>query len=292
VTQKHPPTEPAASLSDAARPLPDILDYTDYRKFLADHYRARKAVDPSFSLRVLARDAGFPSHGLLKYLMDGQRNLTQKTLVKLLPALGFNREQARYFENLVFFNQAKGLGEQQVYYDRLREASAATFRKLEAAQLGIFRAWHYTAIREMLALKGFRGDADWIAERLKPRVETREVRAALETLIEAGLILSTPQGYRAAEPDITTGDEVRSFAVKNYHAEMMRLATLALDETDAGERDISSSTFALRESDWPRLKKRVQAMRKEFREFAAPPGEGDRVMQVNLQVFPLTRGPA
>jgi uncharacterized protein (TIGR02147 family) len=284
---KSPASEAAPS-----PPLPDILDYTDYRKFLTDHYRARKAADPAFSLRVLAREAGFPSHGLLKYLMDGQRNLTQKTLVKLLPALGFNREQARYFENLVFFNQAKGLGEQQVYYDRLREASAAAFRKLEAAQLGIFRAWHYTVIREMLALKGFRGDAEWIAERLKPRVETREVRSALETLIEAGLILRTGAGYRAAEPDITTGDEVRSFAVKNYHAEMMRLAALALDDTDASERDISSATFALRAEDWPRLKKRVQAMRKEFREFAARAGEGDRVVQVNLQVFPLTREPS
>jgi uncharacterized protein (TIGR02147 family) len=271
--------------------LPNILDYTDYRKFLADHYRARKAVDPSFSLRVFARKAGFPSHGLLKYLMEGQRNLTQKTLVKILPALDFDREQARYFENLVFFNQAKGLGEQQVYYDRLREASAATFRKLEVAQLAVFRAWHYTVIREMLALKGFRADADWIAARLKPRVEAREARAALDTLIEAGLIVRKAGGYRAAEPDITTGDEVRSFAVKNYHAEMMRLATLALDHAP-GERDISASTFALRSSDWPRLKKRVQAMRKELREFAARSGEGDRIIQVNLQVFPLTQEPA
>src|SRR5215217_1707323 len=182
--------------------LPDILDYTDYRKFLLDHYRARKELDPAFSLRVLARQAGFPSHGLLKYLMEGERNLTQKTLVKLLPALGFDAEQARYFENLVFFNQAKGLGEQQVYYDRLRDASAATFRKLEAAQLGIFRAWHYTVIREMTTLKEFRDEPEWIAERLTPRVETQEVRAALQTLLDAGLIARTRQGYKATEPDI------------------------------------------------------------------------------------------
>jgi hypothetical protein len=31
-------------------------------------------------------------------------------------------------------------------------------------------------------------------------------------------------------------------------------------------------------------------MRKELRAFAAEPGAGDRIVQVNMQMFPLTKG--
>src|ERR1700722_16349583 len=63
--------------------LPDILNYTNYRQFLLDYYHAQKQATPHFLLRPFAKKAAFPSHGLLKYLMEGQRNLSQKTLIKL-----------------------------------------------------------------------------------------------------------------------------------------------------------------------------------------------------------------
>lgn len=274
--------------------VPDVLDYTDYRLYLSDYYRARKAAvgnGTRFSLRAFAQKAGFPSHGHLKYLMEGERNLTQKTLLKLAAALDLGADRARYLENLVFFNQARTLKEKQVYYERLREAPAGSgFRKLEHSQLHVFRAWHLAAIREMIALKGFRADPEWIGRRLSPRLETREVRDALDELVATGLIRRTANGYRQSDADVTTDNEVRSFLVKSYHAEMLRLAARALDDVPAPERDISSVCFAIRDKDWPVLKKKLQALRKELKTTEAGPGEGERIVQVNLQAFPLTRG--
>ncbi len=271
--------------------LPDVLQYTDYRKFLSDHYRARKAADTRYSLRVMAREAGLPSHGHLKFLMDGSRNLTQRTLLKLTLATGLDAARARHFENLVYFNQARTLKEKQVYYERLRESPAgAGFRKLGDSQLGIFRAWHLTAIREAIALKGFRADADWIGRNLLPRLDARTVREALGELSAAGLIRRVANGWKQADPDVGTDNEVRSMLVKGYHAEMLRLALRALDEIPAPERDISAVCFPVREADWPALKARLQALRKELRALEAKPGAGERLIQVNIQAFPLTRG--
>jgi uncharacterized protein (TIGR02147 family) len=271
--------------------LPDVFDYTDYRLFLSDHYRARKAADVRFSLRALAREAGFPSHGHLKYLMEGARNLTHKTLIKLTPALSLDSVRARYFENLVYFNQARTLKEKRLYYDRLRESPSGTgFRKLEASQMRLFRAWHLAAIREMIVLKDFHPDADWIGKRLSPRLEPRAVREALDELLAANLIQRTANGFTQSDADVTTDNEVRSFLVKSYHAEMLRLAARALDEIPAAQRDVSAVCFALRDEDWPELKKRLQLMRKELKALEAKPGEGNRIVQVNLQAFPLTQG--
>jgi uncharacterized protein (TIGR02147 family) len=285
-------TAPARVLRNL-RDVPDVMAYTDYRLYLRDYYRARKASDARFSLRALAREAGFPSHGHVKYLMEGARNLTQKTLVKLLPVLELDAPRARYFENLVFFNQARTLKEKRVYYERLRESPAGSgFRKLEASQLRVFRAWHLAAIREMIVLKGFRADPEWVGRALLPRLDAREAREALEELTSAGLIRRTANGYKQADPDVTTDNEVRSFMVKNYHAEMLRLAARALDEVPAAERDVSGVCFAIRGEDWPKLKKRLQSLRKELKALEARPGEGDRIVQVNLQAFPLTRSEA
>jgi uncharacterized protein (TIGR02147 family) len=141
----------------------------------------------------------------------------------------------------------------------------------------------------MLNLEGFRGNAAWISGRLLPPVQTYESEEALALLLETGLIKKTANGFKAADPDITTDDEVKSFLVKNYHAQMIRLAAWAQDEVAVAERDVSSVTFAIKESELPKLKKQLQLMRKELRAFAAEPGTAERIVQVNMQMFPLTK---
>jgi uncharacterized protein (TIGR02147 family) len=271
---------------------PEILNYTNYRLFLQDYYQFQKQSDPNFSLRYFARKAKFPSHGLLKYLMDGKRNLSKKTLLKLAVALGLGREQVNYFENLVFFNQAHALEEKQFYYEKLLKVPGkSTFKKLEASQLQIFRRWYTIAIREMMNLQEFRNNPAWIAGQLLPRTEAREVEDSLALLLDSGLIKRTANGYAPVDPDITTDNEVKSFLVKGYHSQMLKLAAWAQDEIAGPERDISSVCFAIKESELPNLKRQLQLMRKELRGFAAAKGEGDRIVQVSLQLFPLTKGP-
>jgi uncharacterized protein (TIGR02147 family) len=270
---------------------PEILNYTNYRLFLQDYYSYQKKVNSNFSLRYFAQKANFPSHGLLNYLMEGKRNLSKKTLVKVSLAIGFNKEQAIYFENLVFFNQAHSLDEKNLYYERLLKAPGkSSFRKLESSQLQIFRKWYTIAIREMLQLKGFRNNSMWIANQMSPKILAQEAEESLSLLLNSGLIKRTANGYKSLDPDITTDDEVRSFLVKNYHAQMLKVAASAQDDIPGKERDISSVCFAIKESELPNLKKQIQLMRKELRNFAAPEGEGERVVQVNIQLFPITKG--
>lgn len=276
-------------LKTAEKP-PDLLAYSNYRTYLQDYYHFHKSLNRNFSLRYFAKKADFPSHGLLKYLMEGKRNLSKKSLVKLTFALELNREQSQYFENLVFFNQARRLEEKNFYYEKLlRIPGKTTFSKLDASQLQIFQRWYTIAVREMLNLKGFRGNSAWIADQMLPKTEAYEIEESLQSLLATGLIKRTANGYKATEPDITTDDEVKSFLVKRYHAQMMKLSAWAQDEVPSRERDISSVCFAVKESELPNLKKQLQLMRKELRSFAAGNKDGERIVQVNIQMFPLTK---
>ncbi|MEO7423608.1 MAG: TIGR02147 family protein [Fibrobacteria bacterium] len=270
---------------------PDIINYTNYRLYLADVHAMRKLADPRFSVRAFAKEAGFSSHTLMRYVLDGKRNLSKKTLLKLSLALKLTRERAEYFENLVFFNQSKTLDEKNTYYQRLLKSKQPNgLKKLEESQFRIFNTWYHSAIREMLALSSFRNSPEWIAGQLQPRIEPREAQESLKLLLESGLIKRTPNGYKTVDDAITTDDEVLPLFVRNYHLQMIEMAKKAIDSVDPEKRDISAVSFPIREADFPKLKKQIQLMRKELRHFAAEGGEGERVVQVNIQLFPLNKG--
>ena len=135
---------------------PDVLQYTNYRVYLRDYYEYKKKTVPAFSLRFFAEKAGLSSHAHLKLTIDGKRNITKNTVVKLIHGLGLESQRAAYFESLVFFNQAQTDADKQVYYAQLLKASPRSkLHKMDKAQFRIFREWHHSAILEMVALKDF-----------------------------------------------------------------------------------------------------------------------------------------
>jgi uncharacterized protein (TIGR02147 family) len=268
---------------------PDVLHYSNYRTYLADYYEFKKAESPVFSYRYFALKAGISSPNYLKLVMDGKRNLSKKSLVKFTAALGFKRLRAEFFENLVFFNQAETLAERNAYYgDILRTRAKAGLKKLDEAQFQLFSNWRHIAVRELAALKGFRADAGWVAKRLGKGVTEKEAEESLKVLSSLGLLRKTANGLMQNDVNITTSDEVRSLLVKNYHHQMIRLADTALDALPAARRDISSVTIPIRAKDFGKLKEHIQLMRKELFNLAAEAGSGEDVVQVNIQLFPLT----
>jgi uncharacterized protein (TIGR02147 family) len=269
---------------------PDILHYTQYRQYLKDWIQEAKTEDDQFSLRTFARTAGFSGHGHLRFILEGERNLTKRSLLKLILALDMPKGRARYFENLVFFNQAKTHQEKNHYYQELvKDRKATAFRTLETAQFEIFSQWHHSAIRELIGTAKFRPHPEWIALQLQPKIETKEAEASLKLLLAAGLIAKTANGYKTVDEAITTDDEVRHLMVENYHRQMLKMAEVSMEGVAPEQRDISSVSFKIRETDFPKLKQQIQLMRKEFRHFAVEDGSGDRVVQINIQLFPLTQ---
>lgn len=270
---------------------PDVLQYTNYRVYLRDYYEYKKSTTAAFSLRFFAEKAGLSSHAHLKLTIDGKRNITKNTVTKLIHGLGLENQRAAYFESLVFFNQATTDEDKKVYYAQLVKASPRSkLHKMDKAQLRIFKEWHHSAILEMVGLKDFRPIPDQISKRLRGLITPAQVTESLNLLLELGLLVKTANGYRQSNPLITTDDEVQDIMVKMYHNQMLALSVRMLNDLPGPERDISALTFGIKRSDFANLKKHLQLMRKELLDFSAKAGEAEDVVQINLQLFPLTRG--
>lgn len=269
----------------------DVFQYLDYRAFLRDWYHAHNRDGRSFSFRAFARRAGLKSPNYLKLVMDGERNLTPQTAERFTKGLGLEGDGAGYFMDLVAFNQASSQTERNKQYARL--TSFRGYRKahkIDLAHAAYHSAWYMPAIREMAASPSSTSDPDWIAERLVPPITRTEARRAIETLIALGLLVREADGgLKQVDELVSTGPEIQGLHIANYHRAMMERAAASIDLIAPEERDISSLTLCVGEDGLRRLKTRVQRFRRELLELSALDDDPVQVIQINFQLFPLTK---
>jgi len=267
-----------------------IYEYTNYREFLRDWCTQERRGSDSFSFRNFSRAAGVASPSYLKMVMDGKRNISADTIPGFALALRLNADESRFFEVLVNFTQARTRSAKNLYYHRLlRNRKFRDANHLSQERYEYFSKWYYAAIREMVALPGFRDDPTWIAKRLSPGVTKAEADSALALLFRLNLIERNKDGRIVlSEASIATPDEVNSLAVENFHKEMIDRAADSLTHTKGKHRNISSLTVAMSKEKFARIKERIHEFRKEIRAMLGDGDEPEEVYQINFQLFCLT----
>lgn len=271
----------------------NIFEYEDFRKFLKDLYEERKRVQPSFSFRFFAREAGFASPNFLKLVMDGKRGISQQSITKFVKGLKLNQQEAEFFSNLVGFNLAKSSEEKSRSFEQMAKSRRyRKFKHLEKEQFEYLSHWYYAAVRELVTLKDFQEDPAWIANKLVPSIRPRQAAAALKLLLRLKLLERGENGeLRQVDRVVSSGAEVKSVAAKSFHREMLHEAAEALDRFRASERDISAVMLAIPEGKIAELKAKVAQFRKELLASMEKEGEkADQLMELNIQLFPLTKG--
>jgi uncharacterized protein (TIGR02147 family) len=270
----------------------DVFEYRDYRAFLRDVYQARKQTEYGFSYRAFAKRAGLGAPNYLKLVAEGQRNLTAEMAERFAAALGLAPEASGYFCDLVAFNQASTAPERARCYQRLQgyRRYRSTFR-LDAAHAAYHSEWYIPAIRELAACRGFREDPKWLARRLRPSISARQAQRALGVLEELGLLVRDAAGALVQQhPVLSTGDDQPlGHHIVTFHRTMLERAGEALDGVPREEREIAALTLGLDAERFREVKRRLYELRQELLELATTGGEPDRVVQINFQMFPLSR---
>jgi uncharacterized protein (TIGR02147 family) len=270
-----------------------VYEYLDYRAFLRDYYAAKKSASRGFSYRVFSKRAGVASPNYLKLVIEGARSLSAKMAARFALACGLDADAQRYFVHLVTFNQAKTSTERAQAYERL--TSFQRYRQahqLDLAHAAYYSDWFMPAIRELVASRHFREDAEWIADQLIPPISPLQAQRALDTLCELGLLVRNAQGELAqADTLVSTGPETRGLHIVAFHQAMTKRAMESIDLVPSPERDISSLTLCLGRGGLKELKERLQRIRREMLELSSMQSDPEQVVQINFQLFPLTRAP-
>ncbi len=271
--------------------LPNITEYLNYRQFLQDFYLSKKKASPSYSYRVFVNkgDLGSPSH--LKMVIDGSRNLTLNTIPKYINALGFKKKvESQFFELLVLYNQETNPDQKINYFNEIMALKRKKgLSLLEKHQFDLLAQWFHVAIYVLVGLDSFKNDPEWLAEKLRKRVNSKQTQDALDSLEALKLIeRDEVKGYKQTSGALSTADDLRHLSVYRYHKDMIELSINSL-ENDASEvREFNGVTLSISKDKLPLLKEKIRAFRKEINELTSNIPDADEVYQLNVQLFPLT----
>lgn len=270
--------------------LPSPYDYLDYRRYLADWFQAKKVANPRFSHRLFARKAGQKNPSLLHHVMEGRRNLTEATTEAFVTALGLRAGEAQFFGLLIALDQAKHADARNEAWEqisatrRFREA-----RRIDHSAFEYLSNWALPAVRELARRSDFRADPAWIGDQLRPRITPAEAAKALEVLQALGLLIEDEGDWVTAEASVATPPEITRLAVLNYHRGMLERASEAIERFPGTERHLIAVTVGMPESLLPTLKAEANAFLERMMHLCDSATEDtDRIMQMNLQIFPLS----
>lgn len=267
-----------------------LFTYADYRLFLKDFYEFKKKTTPYFSFRYFAKKVGLNSPNYYKLVMDHQRNLTHKNIKKFSLGLGLSEKEALYFENLVFFNQAKDKNEKEFFEKNILTLKENAERGLLSQdQYAVLSKWYPLVIKELALVQSFCAIPKWIAQKLDHKITPVEAREALELLERLNLITIDPKTKKihVTTQSLQTPDITYSDAATQYHTQMLDLAKDSLKTQTSQNRCFSALTVAVRKEDLAKAFEKMHAFRNEMDAFFSKAKKYDHVYQLNLNLFRL-----
>lgn len=271
--------------------LPFIFKYICYRSFLSDYYRWHKLNTSGYSYRAMAESLGFSSPNFLKLVIDGERNLGKESLEKVTRGMSFNKLETEYFSYLVSFAQAKNTLDKNYYYSLLAAIrSNSNTASVAPEQYEFFSKWYHPAIRELVAGMRHPLDYDALSNTLRNKVSVSLVKKSVALLICLDLLrINQDNHYEHASPVINIENEFKTFAVRNYHKDILDIARIAIDEIEPLQRENSHAIIKTSQEGFLKIKKRIQDFKEEILQLAADDQSSNNIYHVNLQLYPITK---
>jgi len=267
------------------------LAFKDYRSFLLAHVQSKKSANPSWSYTVWARQLGLKSSSTLIMILNGQRNPGRGLLQDFSRFFKFNESERQYFADLV--RLAKAHSDVQLSMAVMKQLEERNpgkgFRLLDQDTFIAVSQWHFFAIREMVQLREFREDPEWIASHLQFPVKPEKIEEALQTLLRLNLISRDPQGrLQATASHLDTTNDISSEGLKRHHEQQLANASHCLRALSPESREISGGCFSIKSESLPRAKEMIRSFAVKLCNELEAKG-GDQIFQIELAFFPLTK---
>lgn len=267
-----------------------IIEYTDYRRYIADYYADRKA-RKSFTWRDFAKSAGFSSPVYLKLVAEGKYNLSEAAVERVAVAMGLKDWEVDYFKVLVSLNHAKDNESRREYFNEmLRIADVHKATVVEGDSFRFFSDWKNPVIRELApAMPGAKPLA--MARACISKITAAEVSETLAFLTKAGLLKKNADGsYSQTEQFVTTGPmEITPLAVRQLHRQMGELAIDTIENVAQKERHFSGLTMGLSEKSYEKVVQKIAEFRKSVADIVMADDKMERVYRLNMQLFPMSQ---
>lgn len=281
--------------------MPEISQYMDYRKFLADFYafkrdQTKKDIRP-YNYQMFSAAANIKSPQYLRLIIEGKRNLSIDMVAKFAKALNLQKEQTEELKNLVNYTQATDPSERNRFLKELMEKRVNQQIKsgeIDSKAWEKVPSWVTWVIFSMVDQKDVNFEPAQLKQLLGEKATLDEITESLNKLLEAGELVKDPETgkIKRARPLMENADNIPVALVKKLQAELLYLGMESLFQDDPTDREFGTVTLSLTKAEFEEIKFKLRQMRKQMTKdnsIARSQGEGDRIYQLNVQLFPVTK---
>jgi uncharacterized protein (TIGR02147 family) len=285
---------------DTSITAPHVSDYMDFRTYLAaffDYKRKQSAGDlRPYSYATFSAGANIKSPNYLKMIIEGRRNLSSDMILKFAKALGLNKELTEDFDLLVSYGQAMDGADRNMFLKKLSEHRVQV--KLRTGEIDKktwekIPSWAAWVIYAMVDQEGVRYDLKSLKDLLRGKASEDEIEQALGSLFKSGELVMDPATGEVtkARTLIESAEDVPVALVRKLQAQLMYLGLESLYQDAATEREFGTLTLSLTKQEFEEVKFKLRQIRKQINKdnsIARMSSKGDRVYQLNIQLFPVT----
>lgn len=270
---------------------PNIYEYNDFRKYLADYQKARQAQDKSFTKSLFSQLMQLPN--TRSYFIDvlKGKKVTPTFTERFINVLQLNNDEAQFFRVLVKFNQAENLSEREIYFEQLISLNKTPKKIIDKNTYAYYKNWYNSAIRALLYIYDFDNNYIQLAKRVFPPITTKQAKESITLLKKLQLIAKDGNGYyKPTDKSITTSDYIRNEIILQYQLKCLELAKSAIVKNKKQKQLITTNTISISEKGLNLIEKKIQKFRSEIRSLVhKDENRADKVYQLDILMFPNSK---
>lgn len=223
--------------------------------------------------------------------MNGNRNLTGKSVEKFITGLGLTERDAAYFRGLVQLNQSDNEQEKVHIIEHLRGLRRKVDQKnVPLNSYDFYSTWYLPVIRELVCCIDWKDNYRLLARSVLPPIKKSEARDAVSFLIKRGFLRRNDNGtFLQCDPAITSGSEVTAVAIRSFNETMARKGADAILQFPPTRRDIRTVITGVSETSYRQIKEEIREFIARVVRVVDDDTSVDRVYSLNLQLFPVSQ---
>lgn len=278
---------------------PQVSDYLDYRQYLQDFYLYKRSQTKNqlrpYTYSVFAAAADIKSPNYLKMIIEGKRNLSEDMIMKFAKALSLNKARSTEFRLLVLFNQTTDPAERNLLLKELSEVRVEG--KIKSGEIDQktwdkVPSWVTWVVYAMIDQEGVSFQTEEMKTLLRGKAKADEIEQAIEKLISSGDVIKDENGKLKKARALTEGaEDIPVALIRKLQAQLMLLGLESIYEDNPTEREFGTLTLSLTKTEFEDIKFKLRQLRKQLNKdnsIARMQTPGERVYQLNLQLFPVT----
>ncbi len=269
--------------------MADIFDYEDYRDMIKDYYLEHKKHNSLYSFSTLGKMLGLDaSHAY--YIVQKKRNLPVHAVPAAKKMLGLDGRGAAYFDLLIVASRTKSEKTKAEVMQKAVLLRDVKRHLLQQDEIKYLSEWWTIVVRALIEVKRGNVDVAEIASSIIPPITEEQAQESIDLLKTLGFIQPySDNRVKLSDPHITIQGAEKAQAIRNFQSKVMQFGIRSLSETPPEERDISTITMAVDSKGFADIRNMISEFRKELQIRVDKCIAPDRVMQLNLALFPVAQ---